>query len=389
MPINSPNMNLPVPIVGTDTGPTWATLIDQCLAIIDAHTHAPGSGVPITPSAINISSDLSFNGNNATSLRTARMSAQSSSIPSTSPDISCLYSVSGELYWNDSAGNIVPITNNGNVNAGAGSITNLPFSGAAAFNSSTGAYVWQATSTPTPAFMDNAGIILRYNSSTPSPSGNYVFLTPSSALSSQITLTIPSTYPGYNHGFWSTATNGTTSYVYPDSVSGAGSTLDINGFSLEVAAGGINTTQLANNAVIAAKIANNTITGTQIAPSINLPGNTVQENGKNIVVSNTNASSSLCIVRGYCDGVHNPGSGTSYGEGWTVSVVSPGEFTITFTTPFASAPAFTASAAPSNSLGSNTGSNVTNISTSSAGVTTLAGGSPFTYPFSFIAIGPR
>lgn len=191
MPITSPNMNLPVPVVGVDSGPAWATYLDQCLSIIDGHTHQSGAGVPLTPGAININADLAFNGNNATLLRTTRYSVQGSAITSSTPDIAALYSVGGELYWNDTAGNQVPITHSGNVNAGAGSITNLPFSGAATFNSSTNAYVWEASAAPTSAFMDNAGIILRYNSSTPSPSGAYILVQPPSSISGANTLTLP------------------------------------------------------------------------------------------------------------------------------------------------------------------------------------------------------
>lgn len=44
----SPNMSMPVPVVGTDPGPDWANNIDACLSIIDSHDHSFGKGAPIT-----------------------------------------------------------------------------------------------------------------------------------------------------------------------------------------------------------------------------------------------------------------------------------------------------------------------------------------------------
>src|SRR4051812_20022083 len=102
----SPNMSLPVPVVGVDPGPDWALNINVALTLLDQHDHSPGKGVSITPLGMNISSDLSFAQNNATMLRSARFASQSAALAGAS-DLGCLYEVGNELYYNDGLGNQV------------------------------------------------------------------------------------------------------------------------------------------------------------------------------------------------------------------------------------------------------------------------------------------
>lgn len=155
------NMNLIVPTVGQEPGPAWANDINGDLGILDQHDHSSGSGVPVTPAGLNINSDLTFNENNATELNTVRFHALGASLPGTSPNLGVIYVAGNELYYNDEVGNVVPITNNGSVNAGAGSITGLPSGTASASYSSVAkTFVWQS-STSTPANMDGGSFIFR------------------------------------------------------------------------------------------------------------------------------------------------------------------------------------------------------------------------------------
>ena len=39
----SPNMNLPIPIVGQEVGPAWANDLNGCMSIIDGHNHTVGA----------------------------------------------------------------------------------------------------------------------------------------------------------------------------------------------------------------------------------------------------------------------------------------------------------------------------------------------------------
>lgn len=159
--IPSPNMNMPVPIVGVDPGPDWANNINACLGILDQHDHSSGLGVKITPNGIDINIDLPMNENNLTRVNTVNFTALLASLPGLPPNLGAIYVAGNELYYNDEAGNVVQITNSGSVNAGAGSITGLP-SGTASASYSAGSqtFIWQSA-TSTPANMDFGGAIFR------------------------------------------------------------------------------------------------------------------------------------------------------------------------------------------------------------------------------------
>lgn len=114
----TPNMNLPNPVPGVDPGPDYAENIQSCMNQIDQHNHSAGQGIQIQPNGLNISSDLPFNGNNATLLNSVRLVSLATPLTNVAPDIGCLYVSGNELYFNDySGGNQVQITLNGTVNA--------------------------------------------------------------------------------------------------------------------------------------------------------------------------------------------------------------------------------------------------------------------------------
>lgn len=183
----TPNMNMPAPIPAVTIGPEWAYDIASCLSVIDSHDHSPGKGVQITPAGLSINTDLPFNSNNATGLRTVRFSPLVSPLASASPDVGSLYVSGNELYYNDvSGGNQVKITTNGAVNAGAGSITGLP-SGTASASFSAGTFVWQSA-TSTAANLDARSIVLRNST----PSSNGLTLNPPAAMAANYSLTLPS-----------------------------------------------------------------------------------------------------------------------------------------------------------------------------------------------------
>lgn len=154
-------MSLPVPVVEQEPGPDWANDINACMGILDQHSHVAGQGALITPAALNINSDLNFQGNNLTNLKALIFSSQVSPIAATSPYLGALYVAESELYYNDEVGNQVQITLNGNVNSGAGSISGLPSGTASAsYSSGSQTFVWQSA-TNTPANMDFASAIFR------------------------------------------------------------------------------------------------------------------------------------------------------------------------------------------------------------------------------------
>lgn len=181
---NTPNMGLPVPGVGVTDGPDYATDINTSLTIIDQHSHVSGSGVPITPSAININADFTQNNNNLTQIRTSRYYPQTAALALAS-DILCLYVVAADLYYNDASGNQVRITSGGSVAGAAGTITGLP-SGTASASYATSTFVFQAA-TSTAANIDGGSYLLRNST----PSSNALTLSPPSAMGSNYSIVLP------------------------------------------------------------------------------------------------------------------------------------------------------------------------------------------------------
>lgn len=332
MPIISPNMNLPVPIVGVDTGPGYAQNIDSSLNIIDQHNHSNGQGVLIQPNGLDISSDLPFNANNATNLRTVRFASQIAPIPNMTPDVGVLYVSGNELWYNDyTGGNQVQITTNGLINATASGIA----SGTATASFSAGVLVVKSAPTSF-ANVDLQSVVL----SNPGDLINQLTLL-APTLAGSYDLTLP-TIPAQTNVM----------------------TLDVSGNM-----GSITYTAVLNG-----------------SSNANMGGNAVQENGKNLVVSNANATNSLAVVRGVVFG-----NGTIVtGEGFSVSNPGTGTYDITFSPAFSDLPSVTANGYLNLSTG--TVVSVNSISASVVSVNARALISPFdpvNTGFTFIAIGQR
>lgn len=184
----SPNMGMPVPVVSVDPGPDWATNIDACLSILDSHNHASGQGVQITPSGLNINSDLSFQNNNATNARSVRFYPQSAPL-ALGTDIGCLYESGVDLYYNDGNGNQIRITQGGSVTGSSGTITGLP-SGTASAAYSAGTFTFQSA-TSTPAAM-NIGPVTIGNQTAGSKN---ITIAPNSGIAANYNLTLPAALP--------------------------------------------------------------------------------------------------------------------------------------------------------------------------------------------------
>jgi hypothetical protein len=326
----SPNMGLPIPVVGQETGPQWASDIDDSLTILDGHNHAPGSGVQINPNGILINADLPFGTNNATALRSVRFTPQLSVI-SLPTDRSCLSVAGVDLYYNDGSGNQIRITQSGSVAGSAGTITGLPSGTAsAAYTSLSGTFVFQQA-TSTAANMDIGTLILRYPGSYPTPAGNYIAIQAPTSLATGYAFTLPGILPAVNGAFLTSSTAGAISYTNVDN-----STLQIVGGLLQVQDGGITGTKIANSTITDSNIVPGTISGTSIQTNVVLAGRHVSAGGLNVVLSSTNATNSLAIIRG---GVTGPGAPNA-GEGFSSSV-SSFTYNVSFTSGFSDDPAVT------------------------------------------------
>lgn len=278
-------MGLTIPGIGTETSPTWASDLNADLSAIDSHNHSSGQGVPITPNGLNINADLAFQSNNATQLRSTRFTPQGSALSGAS-DVGCLFVVGNELYYNDvTGGHHVQITSNGNVNATSSGIS----SGTASAAFAGGVLAVKSSST--------SGADVLMLSAVLTNSGNLTnqLTLQAPALSSSIIETLPAIPAAQS--FMAIDSSGTMSAYAP------------------VASG---------------------LTGSNIAANVNLAGTSVQAGSQNVVVSQTNATNGLAVIRGIISSTFTVVSG----EGFTVSNPGsqPGEFLITWDTGFSDTP---------------------------------------------------
>ena len=236
----SPNMSLSVPSVGVDTGPNFAYQINTSLNILDAHNHSPGNGVQITPSGLNINTNLTLNSNSLTSVGSFVFTNGA-----TNSTLDALYVTGGELWFND-ATNPVQITLNGQINATSSGIS----SGAATAAFAGGVLqVYSNASNSTPGNIQGGSLLLGNNTA----GSLFVTLQPPTSTGTY-SLTLP-TVPGAtslislaSSGVMGAATMGTTM-----TLSGGG--------TLNVASGGITDTQVSNTASIQASKLSNAATG--------------------------------------------------------------------------------------------------------------------------------
>ena len=182
--MSSPNMQLPIPVVGVTDGPDWATSINNCLTLVDQHDHTVGYGVQITPSGLNISADLPMGGNNLTIVRSIRFDVQGSPIAGAAPDLNTLYSSGDDLYFNDGNGIQIPITVAGAVGGAPGNISGLVAPASASYSSPT--FTFQSAAL-TPANVDMRNAILRNNVA----SSFSLTISPPAAMATDYTITMP------------------------------------------------------------------------------------------------------------------------------------------------------------------------------------------------------
>ncbi len=189
--ILSPNMSLPIPVTGVDPGPDYANNVNSSLLTVDGHDHSFGSGVQIPTSGLNINTDLSMQVNNLVSVKSVRFSSQLTPLPGTSPDLGCLYEVLDDLFYNDGLGNQIRITQSGGVAGSPGSISNLTPPASAAYSVGTQTFIWQSA-VNTAANMDNGSVTIRETVA----NANGITISSPSGLTSDYSLTLPSTLPG-------------------------------------------------------------------------------------------------------------------------------------------------------------------------------------------------
>lgn len=242
----TPNMLLTVPVVGLEPGPNWASDINNCMTLIDQHDHTPGFGVQLTAEAINVNTTFPMNNNQITGIAAAVFTAQTSFATNLA-----LYVIANDIYYRDGAGNQVRITQSGAVTGSAGTITGLPSGTASASYTALNQTFTFQSATSTAANLDAGSLIMRNLS----PNSTFALtLEPPAALGSNYTVTLP-TLPASTKIMTMTSSGVMAASYTVDNV-----TLDLSaGTVLEVKNLGIDTGQIAANAVTAAKIATDAV----------------------------------------------------------------------------------------------------------------------------------
>lgn len=234
---------MPIPGVSLTAGPEWASDLNASLTILDGHNHSSGSGVQINPGGININSDLPFNINNATLLRSVRFSAQLSPL-ALAADLGCLYESGVDLWYNDANGNQIQITQGGGVAGSPGSIANLTSPASASYVSADGVFVWQQAA-DTSADMDFGSAIMRNDTA----NSKGLTLSPPAAMGADYSLVLPSLPASQKFMTLDASGNMSAPWAVDNS------TVEIaSSTTLRVKASGISTTQLADGAVTRPKL---------------------------------------------------------------------------------------------------------------------------------------
>jgi hypothetical protein len=170
-------MALVIPVPTQELGPNWAYDWNASLTILDGHSHVAGSGVFITPAAININANLAMNDFFLAMTGAVVFLPQNSTPPNDS-----LYVLGVDLHFIDGNGNDIPLTAGGVVNATSSGIS----SGTATAQFIGGMLV--VDSAPlTPANIQAGSYLMGNNVA----SSNFVTLQPQNPIASSYSLTLP------------------------------------------------------------------------------------------------------------------------------------------------------------------------------------------------------
>lgn len=114
------NMSLVLPTPSITIGPTWAQDINDALELVDEHDHASGKGVKVKPNGMNINANLDFQENELENVGAVEFIEQSSALSGALNALK-VHSYAGDLYFTNSSGSAVQITDGGSIVSSPGS----------------------------------------------------------------------------------------------------------------------------------------------------------------------------------------------------------------------------------------------------------------------------
>lgn len=241
--VTTTNMSLDLPVPGSTTGPLWATKLNTALTTVDAHDHTTGKGAKVPVAGLNINTDLPMGGFNVNSANSYRLISQSGALAGAS-DIRSLYSVSGDLYYNNASGTAVKLT--------SGSALNIASLGTIGgdYGGSNPASVFYTDSTKTYSFTQSAGKTAKVALGDLSIFENAVgaqgiTIKSPTSLGSSYSLTLPTATPAAN-----TVLKSTTSGVLSFGTIGSAEITDASIVSGDIATNTIANTNIRQSAAV-------------------------------------------------------------------------------------------------------------------------------------------
>lgn len=184
-------MNITPPTPEVTQGPEWAQDINTILTTtIAEHNHqSPNGGVALTQDALNITDELSMNGNQLTNVDAIGL--ETLNAPASGSNR--VYNDSGDLYYKDGNGTSVRITQNGGLAAASfGGISGLSGTDGTATFAGLSTFVWKKDATAY-ATMENGPVKL-YSGNDAAPTSGIILESPD-GLASDTTLILPYQLP--------------------------------------------------------------------------------------------------------------------------------------------------------------------------------------------------
>lgn len=381
-------MNLQVPSVGTQPGPDYALNVNTSLELIDAHNHSPGYGVQITPDGLDLNSDISIQDNNLLDVRSVRFTSQPAPIGDPA-DLGCIYVADEDLYYNDTNGNQIRLTQGGSIVGSSGSITGLVPPATASYDAFSETFIWQSDVNEA-ASMDSGPVTIRKAGVASSPG---ITLTAPGSLASDYSLTLPAAPPSAVFALVMDASgNVTTNEITPISAMTVTNNLTLTTGNLILTNGDITIT----DGDLSMPGASSTITAKTIVANVSM----YPSGASNAVLTSSDSLTTLNSSRPIITGatftspilitgnVNSAGTILS-GGGFSVSHPGTGQYTITYNGSIFDGVTIPVPVACCNTTGG-TIATVTGLATGSFQVrTTDSGGSPGDRAFTFIVFGTR
>jgi microcystin-dependent protein len=105
---DTPYMNLTLPTPTDTDGPEWAEQLNAALETIDAHDHSIDKGTAVPAAGLDIDTDLDFQMNAAVNVQSVDLESQPAALEASK--VQSVYSIQGDLWFNNSSGTPVQIT---------------------------------------------------------------------------------------------------------------------------------------------------------------------------------------------------------------------------------------------------------------------------------------